>query len=92
MPWRVEHARHRTLLHHPAEIHHHDPVAEAAHHGQVMTDEQQRQAQARAQVGQQGQDLRLNRNIQRRHRLIRDQKLGTRRQRPRDPHPLPLPA
>ena len=48
-------------------------VGQRAHHGQVMADEQDRQAHLLLQVQQQVDDLRLDRHIERRGRLIRHQ-------------------
>lgn len=92
MTRRVEDTRHRPFLHHPAEIHHHDPVTQAAHHGQVVADEKQGQPKPSTQVRHQGEDLGLDGNVQRRNRFIRDQELGAGRQRPGDAHALTLPA
>ena len=76
----------------PSALHHADPVGDPAHDGQVVGDEQQAQPLARLQVGQQIQDLRLDRHIQRRCRLVRDQQVRPVRQRHGDHHALPLPA
>ena len=57
-----------------------------------MGDEQHRQPLSRLQLGQQVQDLRLHRHIQRGGRLIGDQELRPIGQRHRNHHPLPLPA
>ncbi len=57
-----------------------------------MGDEQQSDAQALLQLGQQVQHLGLHRHVQRGDRLVTDQYLGLRGDRPGDRHPLPLPA
>ncbi len=57
-----------------------------------MADEQHREAEAHPQVGQQRQHLRLHRDVQRRHRLIRHQEFRIHSQRPGDPDPLALAA
>ncbi len=53
---------------------------EMAHHRQVMADEQQRQAEVAPQPGEQLHDLRLDRDVERAHRLVGDQevRLGAR--------------
>jgi hypothetical protein len=45
-----------------------------------------------AQLHQQVEDLRLNDDVERRCRLVEDEKPWLRRERPRDDHPLALPA
>ena len=57
-----------------------------------MGDEDQRQTQLALQAAQQVQHLRLNRDIQRRDRLVGDQQLGLERDRARDADPLALSA
>ncbi len=52
--------------------------------GEVVGDEQHRQAEAVLQVGQQVDDLRLDRDVERRHGLVGDDELGLHRQRPGD--------
>ena len=48
-----------------AEIHHSDPVAHVAHDAEVVSDEDQRQAELALEVLQQVDDLSLNRNVKR---------------------------
>ena len=50
------------------------------------------QSKLSLQIRKQIDDLRLNGNIQRRHRFVGDDQLRLQRQRPGDPDPLPLPA
>ena len=82
----------RRDLDDPTEVHHPDPVADVAHDRQVVGDEQVRQPQLRLQVHQQVEHLRLNRNVERRHRLVADQQIGLERQSPGDADPLALTA
>ena len=56
-----------------------------------MRNEQIRQTQPLLQIHQQVDDLRLNRNIERRHRFVTDQQLGLHRQRASNADTLPLP-
>ena len=58
-----------------AQVHHRDPLAEVPHHGQVVGDEHERQAQLPLQVAQQVDDLRLDRDVQRGDRLVGDDQL-----------------
>ena len=44
------------------------------------------------QVGEQVEDLGLNRDVERRDGLVADDQLGRERERPGDPDPLPLTA
>ena len=61
-------------------------------HPQVMRDKQVGQMHLLLQLLQEIDDLRLNRNIQRRDRFVADDKLGTDTQRPGDADALPLTA
>ena len=62
------------------------------HHGQVVGDEQIRQVQLVLQVHQQVNDLRLDRHVERRHRLVADDELWIERERARDTDALALAA
>ena len=84
--------RRRRALHDLAEVHDGDVVGDVTHHGEIMRDEQIRQPAFRLQVGEQIQDLRLHRHVERADRLIAHHELRLDRQRPRDPHALPLAA
>ena len=63
-------------LHQAAQIHHTHLVTHMAHHGQVVTDEQIRQAALALQVFHDVEHLRLHTHIERRGWLITHQKLG----------------
>ncbi len=69
-----------------------DPVGDLAHDAEVMRDEQHRHADLAFEPGQQLQDLRLHGDVQRRRRLVGDQKLGFVGQRHGDHDALALPA
>jgi hypothetical protein len=73
-------------------VHHDDAVADLARHAQVMGDEQHRQPEPVADVGQQAQHLVLHRHIQRRHRLVGDQDGRLERERARQADALALAA
>ena len=83
---------HRPLFDHLSAIHHHHPVRDPRDHPKVMGDPDDRHAEFLAQLFHQIYDLRLNRHIQRRRRLIRNQHLRIAGQRDGDHHPLPHPA
>lgn len=74
------------------QTHHRNPLADVADHGEVVRNEQVRDAELRLQIHQQVDHLGLHRDIQSRHRLVPDDQLGVQRQRPRDPQPLALTA
>ena len=57
-------------LHDAAEVDHHDPVGDVAHDREVVRDEEERDAGLRPQVVQEIQDLCLDRDVERRDRLV----------------------
>ena len=61
------------------EVHHRDAVGDVLHHREVVRDEEVGEAQAPLQVLQQVDDLRLDRDVERRHRLVADDELAARR-------------
>ncbi len=79
-------------LHDLAEIHHGDPVADPLHHRHVVRDEQVGEAQFRLEVEHQVHDLRLDRDVQRRDRLVGDDQPGVQGERPGDADALALAA
>ena len=83
---------HRANLHHLTQIHHQHPVRDELHHIEVMRDEHKGQIKFRLKVHQQVQNLRLDRFIQRRNRLIQNHQPRLQGQRPGNIHPLPLPT
>ncbi len=76
----------------PAEIHHRDPLAEMPDHRQIVRDEQIGQVELVAQILEQIDDLRLDRYVESRNRLVADDEFRVQRQGPRDSDPLPLAA
>ena len=92
MPGRGEQRRDRTGFDNLAIVHHAHPVGQLAYDAQIMSDEQDRHPQACLQVLEQGQNLRLNGDIQRRGRLVGDQQVGIVGQGHGDHHPLALAA
>jgi hypothetical protein len=75
-----------------AQVHHRHPVADVLDHRQVVGDEQVRQPEAPLQVLQQVDHLRLDRDVERRDRLVADDQLRIDRQRARDADALALAA
>ena len=75
-----------------AEVHHRDPVAHVAHDRQVVGDEDHRQPEVALQVAQEVEDLRLDRDVERRHRLVGDDDPRAERERARDADALALAA
>ena len=92
MVGRLQRPARRPLLHEAPQVHHADAVAQVAHHAQVVGDEQVRQAVLATQVGEQVEDLRLDRHVQRRGRLVQHQQLRPQREGTRDGHALALAA
>ncbi len=90
MFWRGEDLLHRPLLDDLAAIHDADHVRDAPHDAEIVGDEQQAHAEPRANFRQQGQDLRLHGDVERRGRLIRDQQIRLVCERHRDHDPLTL--
>ena len=81
----------RRALHDLAEIHDGDVVGDVADDGEVVRDEQIRQAPFGLEIGEQIQHLRLHGDVERAHRLVAHDELGLDRERARDPHALALP-
>ena len=63
-----------------------------AHDGQIVADEQQRESEVAAEVGEQTHDLRLDRDVERADRLVGDKEIRSGRQRARDADALALAA
>src|SRR5262249_7344991 len=75
-----------------AKIHHRDALTEMPHHRQIVRDEQISEAEALAQVLEQVDDLRLDRDVEGGYGLIADDEFGIERERARDPDALALAA
>ncbi len=80
------------VFHNIAHVHHHDVVADVAHHAQVVGDEHVRHAPFLLQIHEQIQNLGLDGYVQGRNGLIAHDELGIHGQRPGQSHPLPLPT
>ena len=75
---------HGAGLDHLAGVHHGHPIAQLGDQAEVVRDEQDRAPHLVLQLAQELDDLRLERDVERRGRLVRDQQVRTRDQRERD--------
>ena len=75
-----------------AEIHHRDAVGHVLDDREIVADEQQREAEPALQVLEQVDDLRLDRHVERRHRLVADDEVGLGGERAGDADALALAA
>src|SRR5215470_14905823 len=75
-----------------AEIHHRDTLTEMPYDREIVGDEQVGETEARAQILEQVDDLRLDRHVERGHCLVANDEFGLERERARDPDPLALAA
>ena len=75
-----------------AEVHHRHPLADVAHHGEVVGDEEVAEAEPLLQVLQQVHDTGLDAHVERRDRLVEHDELRIERQRPGDADALALPT
>ena len=82
----------RRDLHQAAEIEHGHPVHQVVHHRHVMADEQVGQPPPLLHVAHQIEHLALDRHVERRQRLVRDDQRRIGRQRAGDRDPLALAA
>ena len=79
-------------LHHLAEVHDRDPVGDVAHDAEVVGDEHVAQPELVLQLVEQVDHLRLDRDVERRDRLVEQDQLRVDRERARDPDALALAA
>ena len=75
-----------------AEIHHPDPGRHEPHHRQIVGDQQIGEAEPLLQIAHEIENLRLDRDVERRGRLVADDQIGVRGDRARDRDPLALAA
>jgi hypothetical protein len=85
----VEDLVERPLLDDPAGVHDRDPVRDVCHHAQVVGHQHDRRAGLVAQLAHPLEDLRLDRYVERRRRLVGDQNGRVGGQRQGDHHALP---
>ncbi len=81
-----------TLFHHPARVHHRDPVRDVRDHAHVVGDQDDGRAEVIPELLDQREDLRLDGHVQRGRGLIGDQQVGVAGKRHRDHHALAHPA
>ena len=82
----------RRMLHDAAEIHHRDLGRDVLDHREIVADEQIGQAELAPQFGEQIEDLRLHRHIQRAGRLVAHNDARAQHQGAGDRHALALAA
>ena len=82
----------RPLLHRPAQVHDHDLVGDVAHHAQVVGDEEIGEVELLLQVHEQVEHLGLDRDVERRDRLVGDQDARAQHERAGDGDALALAA
>ena len=82
----------RTRFDNLSGLHDRDAMRDMADHSHVMTNEEQRQATGALKIEQKIEHLRLNRNIERRDRLVAEQDLRLDNQSAGDGHALALAA
>src|SRR3954447_3783106 len=75
-----------------AQVHHGHAVAHVPDDGQVVRDEDDREAELALEVAEEVEDLGLDRDVERRHRLVRDDQLRLERERARHADALALAA
>ena len=78
----------RPLLDDAARVHHDDPLGEVGDDAHVVGDDQDRGAELALEALHQLEDLRLDRDVERRRRLVGDQERRVARERHRDHHAL----
>ena len=84
----AEHLLHPAQLHDASRVHDRPAVAEARDDAQIVAYEQHRRAQLLLQAAHHVQDLRLDGDVQRRRRLVRQQQLRLGYERHGDDHAL----
>ena len=82
----------RRQLHDLAEVHHRDPIGDVPDDGEVVRDEEVREVELALQCLEQIDDLRLDRDVERRHRLVADDEVRIEGQGARKPDSLALTA
>ena len=79
-------------LHHLSDVHNSDPIRDVLDDAEIVGDEQIGEIELRLQVLQKVEDLRLNRHVERRHRLVAHHELGAGCQRASNADALSLAA
>ena len=89
---RREERRRRPHLHDLSQIHHGHAAADVLDEPQIVRDEEIGELQLLLQIHQQVDDLRLHRDVERRHRLVENHERRVERERPRQADALALAA
>ena len=76
----------------PAEVHHRDAIRDVADDGEIVGDEDVGEVELLLQVDEQVEHLRLDRDVERGDRLVRDDELRLQHERAGEPDALPLAA
>src|SRR4249920_773217 len=84
--------RARPQLDDLSQVHDRNAVGDVPHHRQVVSDEEIREAELTLELLEQVHDLRLDRDVERRHRLVEDHHPRVEGERPCDADALPLAA
>ena len=92
VPWPLEDLLRLGELDDVAEVHDGDPRADLPHHREVVRDEDVGEVELGLERAQQVEDLRLDRDVERRDRLVAHDQLRVQRQSAGDADPLPLAA
>src|SRR5579883_311462 len=82
----------RRQLDDAARAHDGDAIGDIVDHGEIVRDEEICERELPLQIFQQVEDLRLDRYVERRDRLIANDEIGTERQGPCNADALPLTA
>ena len=92
VPGAIENGGRISDLDEPAGPHDRHPVSHPSHDGEVMSDEQDRELALALQFGEQFEDLRLHRDVERGGRFVRHDHRRLDGECARDRDPLPLAA
>jgi len=92
MAGRRKQGRHRSLFDYSSCVHHQHAIGAFGDHAHVVRDQDDRHPAIAAQRAEKLEDLRLNRNVECRCRLVGDQQLRLARERRCDHHALAHPA
>src|SRR4051794_3586129 len=92
MQWRTVKRVAIGHFHDVAEVHNSDAIRNMPHDCEIVRDEKISETKARLKVFEQVDDLRLDRDIECRHRLVAYDERRLHRERSRNAHALALPA
>ena len=86
----IENIVNRTFFNDYAPVEDVEPFSDLPDDSEVVRDEEVRDAELVSELAEEVEDLRLDRDVQRRHRLVADKKLRSNGEGPRDRDPLAL--